>query len=61
MILNQRNSNVLPETIRLLFYIKTTSDDNNSLQRECQRMIDVIYKEFPGALPQPSGKNNLFS
>jgi len=60
MYANARTALALKNAVDSLFYI-FTNNDSEVLKAECQRMINVLYREFPRSMPQPQNKNGSFA
>jgi len=45
-------SDAVRKAVNSLFFIMKETN-NEILNEECQSMINVLYREFPGVMPQP--------
>jgi hypothetical protein len=54
MNLTARGWSSITTAINSLFYIKSKSNDDQLLQEQCQKTIDMLILKYPGLVPMHS-------
>jgi len=51
-----RSEPAIRNAINSIFYIKQHTD-RQTLKEECQKMINILFKEFPNVMPKPQDES----